>query len=1103
MKKITGLVLLAASVVQAGTYTLTGGGSFSAGSWNDALVPPVGGSVDAALVLSLADGWSIANNLGVDGWFALNSISFANDVGGTLSGDGLAFGGDGPSAAFNGNTTLNAPIRLDADTTFSGSREVHLYGDIAGNGKLTVDWEPERNYVPGRALHFHGKRTGTGDTFVRYGLLHVYDSDGLGSGTVYVDEPTWYDFKRVYVHFAGTIPNAFVLGPETGVFDNQEVLHVWENTGAVTFTGPLTVDKSKIFIGSNNQVRFEGDISGVNNGSYIVFCVNTGSDVYLGKKLTLPNRLTVSWEGRLHLCVPGNDFSELWFYNNGWLICDADYVLPQGHNFGAIAGSTGHIDLNGHSQIVGNALAWNSGSGAPVFFYNSCATSVPTLTMRATQEHKNAHLRFYGPMNVVKEGGQLLMIMEPTFVDGNLTVTDGALKFMVPAAAGTKLAKTITVTGGALDLGGGTWRCDRLLMTGGCIQNGVLECDSSDIGPNATCWAELTGHIVHRASGNARQMIPTVEMSSHYAYTLPEGTVVYYPFDGSADDMAKDFGGGGHDLVVDNGSPAYSEDGKNGGCLYVDGGSWFRLAGDYPVLLPHGAEPYTVVAWVKWADGCPDNGGWVSYGDYYNGGGNSFRYRGHNAVQNYWNQVDVNGDTAGISDGAWHQVAGTWDGEVRRLYYDGQLVSSDMRAPNTGRGIFQIGKTMYDVAMKGWIDDVLIMRRAMTDQEVKANFDGGGVPSRKITAASQITVAEGNVALDIHRQAVYYPFDSAETLFDDASGNNAALKSNNPDSTGATCDTVDVPAGATGGSLKLDGNTELVARNGFPASMPIGSSPYTVCAFVKLDPGSDNGGGWFSYGNRDNSRGNSFHAFNNMRIFENYWNNCDMRDYLPNNATFDDGWHSIVCVFYGGPGGRRIHYFDGNLWIPYEWMWWPDIGADIFMIGNTMWSRAMQGHVDELAVYNYALSPVEVAAYHANVRAPEPVVTYPSNLDLEVMSGASVSIPPGVALHNLHGQGMVNGDATLADGAVLDAEGGAVAISGTLTIGGAATVMLPDPCPRFAKWMLFSPSRIDRAERLSDWTIHGNPKGTIAEARVKNGNVIVWVRSNGVVVYVR
>lgn len=206
-------------------------------------------------------------------------------------------------------------------------------------------------------------------------------------------------------------------------------------------------------------------------------------------------------------------------------------------------------------------------------------------------------------------------------------------------------------------------------------------------------------------------------LASAAGYKVPNGTVLYYPFDTAATAL-ESFGPAKARLEQGEGGVAYSGAGRTGGCLYFGGSDTLELR-SLPAAMPLGKAPYTVSAWIRADKGLKPQGGWLGYGERNtNGAGNSFRHAGPDAVHNYWNWRDLTVKTPGLGDGAWHQVVGTWDGETRKVYFDGKLAGEDRQAPDIKPGPLLIGRTINDVPYKGWIDEVLVVARPLDPAEI-------------------------------------------------------------------------------------------------------------------------------------------------------------------------------------------------------------------------------------------------------------------------------------------------------------------------------------------------------------------------------------------------
>jgi hypothetical protein len=86
-----------------------------------------------------------------------------------------------------------------------------------------------------------------------------------------------------------------------------------------------------------------------------------------------------------------------------------------------------------------------------------------------------------------------------------------------------------------------------------------------------------------------------------------------------------------------------------------------------------------------------------------------------------------------VWDGAWHHLAGTYDGVTVRLYVDG--VEQGTGTPATSainyaladNNTFRIGgyrSSCVDFLFTGDIDEVQIFNRALTAQEIAAIYSG-------------------------------------------------------------------------------------------------------------------------------------------------------------------------------------------------------------------------------------------------------------------------------------------------------------------------------------------------------------------------------------------
>ena len=234
---------------------------------------------------------------------------------------------------------------------------------------------------------------------------------------------------------------------------------------------------------------------------------------------------------------------------------------------------------------------------------------------------------------------------------------------------------------------------------------------------------------------------------------LPIGTVAYWPFDNALTDPI-----GGNNLKGTAGTVAYGPAKFGAASLYLDGTTTLgTLSGLFPTGVPTGNNAYSVACFVKADPTSQGNGGWLGYGSpgYTNGTlSMNFRMSGYTSANVYWWNNDQGGTipNGGNFTTAWHSVVATYDGATRIMYIDGVNVAQGTpSAPaNVSNSQFVVGKTLGDVNLKGWIDDLLILNRAMTAAEAQDYNTNGALlasgPSPIPYATWALTNAPGQTA---------------------------------------------------------------------------------------------------------------------------------------------------------------------------------------------------------------------------------------------------------------------------------------------------------------------------------------------------------------------
>jgi hypothetical protein len=209
----------------------------------------------------------------------------------------------------------------------------------------------------------------------------------------------------------------------------------------------------------------------------------------------------------------------------------------------------------------------------------------------------------------------------------------------------------------------------------------------------------------------------------------PDGLVLYLPFDSPpTNSVVRDESGAGNHGRVEGAQ--WIPQGRFGGAYQ------FRITNlTDRIVIPDNnsldVEQVTVAAWIKSAD---TDGFWnrildkdwrkaycLSLGGDWNGKGT----RGKLAYEA--KGIGINSDRA-IGDGRWHHVAGTYDGEMKRLYVDGEPKQAKAERPGPliknnwdiciGNSVVDYGTGEF-LAFDGLIDEVRVYNRALSAEEIK------------------------------------------------------------------------------------------------------------------------------------------------------------------------------------------------------------------------------------------------------------------------------------------------------------------------------------------------------------------------------------------------
>ena len=240
-------------------------------------------------------------------------------------------------------------------------------------------------------------------------------------------------------------------------------------------------------------------------------------------------------------------------------------------------------------------------------------------------------------------------------------------------------------------------------------------------------------------------MILTVSALAAYAQGISDrDLVIYYSFDAATlkgDDIL-DGSGNGYDGLINGNNFNIINDGKVNECMEFPGGAANYIAVQ-DLNYTEGIPELSLAVWVKTSD----RGMIASWdrSDY-------FRFAVGDAAIEHFDFVafdiccpieDWHGDIK-VSDGEWHHVAATFDGDIKRIYVDGKVdveqataTTNNTIGPKAQRyGFIGVGSEAQDFngnasptwTFKGLMDEFLMFHRALSEKEVERLYRTTGDP---------------------------------------------------------------------------------------------------------------------------------------------------------------------------------------------------------------------------------------------------------------------------------------------------------------------------------------------------------------------------------------
>ena len=488
----------------------------------------------------------------------------------------------------------------------------------------------------------------------------------------------------------------------------------------------------------------------------------------------------------------------------------------------------------------------------------------------------------------------------------------------------------------------------------------------------------------------------------------PGGLVAWWRAENNAQDYIST-----HDGALSNGV-TYAV-GKVGQAFSFDGSDDYFIASD--AGLPSGNAPRTVEFWMRYETGASGNHPPFVYGGQSAPSSFYVIVVGNRLYIGNFGGGDTPGSTT-ATDGDWHHIALTHDGSTTRMYVDGQLDAAVNRTYATVlSGGFYMGAALgpFPDRFKGQVDELAVYDRALSQPEIAAIYNAGvagkktsgpyidappvlpdGIVGQNYsqtfssilatapvsylvtagTLPSGLALSSGGVLSGTLSDAGSYNFvvratdgtsSTGEQLFTvqvfapipPASGLVAWWRAENNTQDqigihhGALSNGVTFAVGKVGQAFSFDGSDDyFVAPD---TGLPSGNAARTVEFWMKYEPGASGNQIPVAYGGV--SASSTFYVV--MIGNRLYIGRIGGGDTPGSTIATDGNWHHVALTH---DGFMTRMYVDGQLDATVSRSYSTLLNGSFYMGAVPGTPDRFRGQVDELAVYDVALSQIEIAA---------------------------------------------------------------------------------------------------------------------------------------------
>lgn len=486
------------------------------------------------------------------------------------------------------------------------------------------------------------------------------------------------------------------------------------------------------------------------------------------------------------------------------------------------------------------------------------------------------------------------------------------------------------------------------------IKPGTPSTSGAVIASNALGTATTNGFQLRQSTtpANRAEFVVGEKYYSYRDLILSDQPVLYYRLDEpSSSTTAVDSSSNSNSGQYENGNTSAS------GAITGDSDTSTALNGSNEWVnstsAVSGSQTFSEEIWFKTASGYSSGGEIMGFGNWTGFSSSNDRQvwmdnSGYLNFGIYNSGTYVVSSASTYNDGNWHYVVGTFTANSQILYVDGISVASSTASAGaqvyTGYwhlGYMNLGSwspTPSSDYFQGSLDEAAIYGYVLTPTQISNHFETGAV--------GHAVVYPGNAILADHPTGYWRLGEKSGTIASDSSGYGNDLTY----SGGITLGQSGPLTGDSSGSALFDGSTGHLNLGNL-----LSSGAYTKEAWVNCSNSS-------SYPNILSSISDNYTAF--------YINNNELTGfqnngvYVNENAIFPlNSWQYVVLTFDPNVSSGTMNlYRNGNL-VAQATSVPTQSGTDL-QIGSYDTTYFFPGSIAEVAIYNYALSPTQVANHY-------------------------------------------------------------------------------------------------------------------------------------------